>query len=183
MNLRPRTQPPSPQPKVSTSAGISLPTSPPNLPVTSAPNYTLATSVGGSTLIGKSGKRNQLTADAANVTLVGGSGSDTFIVHDPSDVVIGNGGVDTIEAAGIRFTLPAGIDNLYLLGSTNATATGNSGNNIIVGNAGNDVIVSGGRNDILKAGTGSDTFVVTRRANTTTWIEGFKASGNRSPGR
>ncbi|HXP72968.1 MAG TPA: family 16 glycosylhydrolase [Stellaceae bacterium] len=187
-----RNQPPSnpPTPPAPTEGGstgstsiagstgnVSFPNSPPNLPTTSGPNYSLSTNVGGSTLVGKPGKKNQLTATAANVTLVGGPGSDTFIVHDPSDVVIGNGGVDTVETSGSGYTLPAGIDNLILLGSAIATATGNSGNNIIVANAGTDVIAGGVGNDILKAGTGADTFVVAKQANATTWIEGFKTSG------
>src|SRR5690348_10467599 len=153
------------QTTTSGSTGISFPSSPPSLPVSPAPDYTLSTSVAGSTLVGKSTKRNQLTANAANVTLVGGPGGDTFIVTASSDVVVGKGGVDTVDSS-VSYTLPAGIDNLYLLGSANATATGNSGNNIIVGNGGTDVLISGGGSDILRAGTGSDTFVVTKQANT-----------------
>src|SRR5262249_13976283 len=154
----------------------SIPSSPPNLPVSPTPNYSLSTSTPGATLVGKATKRNQLAANAANVTLVGGPVGDTFMVTDTSDVVIGNGGVDTVKSS-VSYTLPTGIDNLYLTGSANVTGTGNSGSNIIIGNAGTDVIVSGGGNDILRAGTGSDTFVVTKQANTTTWIEGFKTSG------
>jgi beta-glucanase (GH16 family) len=164
---------------VSLSTGpttIAFPSAPPNLPLTPSPNYSASTSTPGATLAGKWGKRNQLTANAAKETLVGTSGADTFVVHDPSDVVVGNGGVDTVDSF-VSYTLPAGIDNLYLQGSANATATGNAGSNIIVGNAGKDVLVSGGGNDILKAGTGADTFVVAKQANATTWIEGFKTAG------
>ena len=159
------------------SPGVTFPSLPPSLPTSQSPNYAASTSVAGSTLSGKSGKRNQLTANAANVTLVGSSGSDTFVVTNPSDVVIGNGGVDTVLSS-VSYTLPAGIDNLTLQGSAGATVTGNSGSNIVVGNAGADVIAGGGGNDILIAGTGADTFVVAKQANATTWIEGFKTSGS-----
>jgi Ca2+-binding RTX toxin-like protein len=155
-----------------------FPSSPPSLPVSKTPNYFATTSTPGSTLTGKPLKYNQLTSKAANVTLVGSSLSDIFILHDPSDVVVWNGGVDTVEIAG-SYTLPKGIDNLTLLGSANATATGNSGNNIITGNSGTDTLVTGGGNDILKGGTGPDTFVVTPQANTTTWIENFKTASDK----
>src|SRR5262249_53307444 len=148
-------------------AMTTIPSSPPNLPTSPSPNFTLSTSTPGATLTGRPTKRNLLIANAANVTLVGGPGADTFIVTASSDVVVGNGGVDTVKSS-VSYTLPAGIDNLSLTGNANATATGNSGNNIIIANAGNDVLVSGGGNDILRGGAGSDTFVVTKQVNTTT---------------
>src|SRR5258706_7681827 len=135
------------------------PSSPPSLPVSKTPNYFASTSTPGATLTGKSLRYNQLTAKAGNVTLVGGTLSDIYILNDPSDVVVWKGGVDTVEIAG-SYTLPNGIDNLYLLGSANATATGNSGNNIIIGNAGTDALVTGGGNDTLNGGTAPDTYVV-----------------------
>src|ERR1051326_484022 len=151
------------QTTTSGSTGISFPISPPSLPLSPAPNYSLSTSTAGATLVGRSGRRNQLTANASKVTLIGSSGADTFIVTDSSDVVSGKGGVDTVESS-VSYTLPAGIDNLFHLGSAHATATGNSGSNIIIGNAGKDVIAGGGGNDILKAGSGADTFVVAKQA-------------------
>ena len=171
----------SPAPtSISGSGGsVTIPSTPPSLPTSQTPNYLLSTSVAGATLTGKAGKRSQLTANAAHVTLVGTSGSDTFVVTDPSDVVVGNGGVDMVRSS-VSYTLPGGIDNLTLVGSANATLTGNSGSNIITGNAGSDVIAGGGGNDILIAGTGADTFVIAHQANCTTWIEGFKTSGTKS---
>src|SRR5689334_2289929 len=157
--------------------GTTYPSAPPVLPVSGAPNNWLSTGTAGSTLTGSPTKNNALSADAGNVTLVGGPLDDTFVAYDPWTKVVGNGGTDTVETWGSGYTLPAGIANLYLEGSSKATATGNAGNNIIVGNAGTDVIAGGGGNDILKAGTGADTFVVAQQANTTTWIEGFKTSG------
>ncbi|HKX10136.1 MAG TPA: hypothetical protein VJN67_18205, partial [Stellaceae bacterium] len=158
------------------TTAIVFPSAPPQLPTSPTPNYTLSTSTAGATLTGKTTKNNQLAANAANVRLVGGPGSDTFIVHSSTDVVVGNGGVDTVDSY-VSYTLPAGIDNLYLQASGNATAIGNSGNNIIKGNAGSDTLATGGGSDILIAGTGADTYVVAKQANTTTWIEGFKTSG------
>jgi len=109
--------------------------------------------------------------------LVGANGDDTFIAYDPNTAIIAGTGVDTVETWGSGYTLPNGISNLFLEGSGNAYATGNSGNNIIAGNAGTDVITSGTGNDILEAGTGADTFIITKAAGTTTWVTGFKTSG------
>src|SRR5215475_12562978 len=65
---------------VSSTTGIVFPSAPPNLPVSSTPNYTLSTSTAGATLTGRRTKNNLLTANAPNVTLVGGPGSDTFVI-------------------------------------------------------------------------------------------------------
>jgi beta-glucanase (GH16 family) len=153
------------------------PAAPPNLPLSAAPNNWLSTYTQGATLTGDPTKNNQLSANALGVTLVGGPGDDTFIAYDPNTVISGGGGTDTVETWGSGYTLPSGISNLTLEGSNNAYATGNSGNNIIAGNAGTDTLTTGGGNDILIAGTGADTYVVTKDAGTTTWIEGFKSSG------
>ena len=157
--------------------GTTYPSAPPTLPVSGAPNNWLSTSTAGSTLTGNPTKNNQMSAHAGGVTLVGGPLDDIFIAYDRWTKVVDNGGTDTVETWGSGYTLPAGIENLYLEGTNNAFATGNAGNNIIIGNAGTDVIAGGGGNDILEAGTGADTFVVARQASATTWIEGFKASG------
>jgi len=151
----------------------------PTLPRSAAPNNWLSTWTAGATLTGDPTKNNQLAANASQVTLVGGPGDDTFIVYDPSDTVIEqpNAGIDTVETWGSGYTLPANVENLQLMGSANASATGNSGSNLIIGNAGNDRITTGGGNDVLIAGTGSDYFVPSRDLGTTTWITGFKTAG------
>jgi beta-glucanase (GH16 family) len=96
------------------------------------------------------------------MTLVGSGGNDTFIVYDPSDVVVQtpNSGVSTAETWGSGYTLPVNVQNLTLMGSADAYAVGNSLNNILTANAGNDRIIAGTGNDILVGGSGNDTFVV-----------------------
>src|SRR5215475_10413496 len=133
-----------------------------SLPVSGAPTKWFSGSSPGTTLSGTSGN-DQLAANAPNMTLVGNGGDDTFIVYDPSDVVVesSNSGIDTVLTWGAGYTLPANIENLTLMGSADASAAGNSLNNIITANAGNDIITAGTGNDILIGGLGNDTFVVT----------------------
>jgi beta-glucanase (GH16 family) len=141
------------------------------------PNNWISTWTPGVTLAGDPTKNNQLSANASRDTLIGGPGNDTFIAYAPDTKIVPNGGVDTVETWGTGYTLPNGVANLTLEGSANSYAFGNSGNNIITGNAGTDTLTTGGGNDILIAGTGGDTDVITKQANTTTWIEGFKTTG------
>src|SRR5882672_10996496 len=126
-----------------------------------APTKWFSGSTAGATLYGTSGN-DQLAANASNMTLVGNGGDDTFIVYDPSDVVIetADSGISTIVTWGSGYTLPANVENLTLMGSVEAYAVGNSLNNIITANAGTDRIIAGTGNDILIGGSGNDTFVV-----------------------
>ncbi|MHB1586281.1 MAG: lipase family protein [Acidiferrobacteraceae bacterium] len=111
---------------------------------------------------------------AVNDTLVGGTGNDTFVVNDPSEVVIAqpNTPNNTILSS-VSYTLPANVQNLTLTGSANLTATGNTLNDVLTGNAGNDTLIAGPGNDTLVSGagvdtliggTGNDTFVVNNSA-------------------
>jgi len=155
------------------------PSAPPNLPVSGAPNNWLSTSTQGATLVGDPTKNNQFSANAPQDTLIGGPGDDTFIAYAPDTVIQGGGGTDTVETWGSGYTLPSGVANLTLEGTSNAYGSGNSGNNIITANAGTNTLTTGGGNDILIAGTGADTFVITKDTGTTTWIEGFKAATDK----
>src|ERR1051325_5578355 len=114
----------------------------PILPRSATPNNWLSTSTAGATLKGYLTKNNSLTANASRVTLVGGPLDDTFSVINTTDIVVegANGGIDTVTTFGPGYTLPANVENLILKGTTNATATGNAGNNLIQGNAGQDRI-------------------------------------------
>jgi Ca2+-binding RTX toxin-like protein len=106
-------------------------------------------------------------------TLIGGSGNDSYLIAQlpdsfGNDVVVeaANGGIDTIETT-LNFTLPANVENLKLISTTNGTGnelnnsiTGsefNTGGSILSGLDGNDTI-TGGRfgNDILVGGNGND---------------------------
>ncbi|MET1025939.1 MAG: family 16 glycosylhydrolase, partial [Dongiaceae bacterium] len=151
----------------------------PKLPTSAPAKVSQSTSTGGQTLTGDPTKNNLLVANTSRVTLVGGPLDDTYIVYDPSDVVVeqNNGGIDTVQTWGSGFTLPANVENLQLMGTFNANAVGNSGNNLITANTGNDHITTGGGNDVLVAGAGADRFTLTKDLGTTTWITGLKTSG------
>ena len=104
----------------------------PNLPKSAPPNNWLSTSVAGSTLTASPTKYNQLSANALNVKLIGGPLDDTYVAYDPGTKVVeqANGGIDTVMTWGRGYTLPANVENLTLMGSGNAYATGNAGNNL-----------------------------------------------------
>jgi beta-glucanase (GH16 family) len=131
------------------------------LPVGAAPTTWFSDSAPGTTLYATS-VNAQLAANASDITLVSEGDDDTFIVYDPSDVVVEvpNSGVSTIETWGSGYTLPAYVQNLTLMGSADAYAVGNSLNNIITANTGDDSIIAGTGNDILVGGSGDDTFVI-----------------------
>ena len=150
----------------------------PTMPLSALPNNWLASSAQGATLTGDPTKRNQLSANTGRITLVGGPLDDTYIVYNPTDIVVegAGGGIDTVKTWCSGFILPANVESLTPMGNANASATGNAADNLIVGNAGTDRITTGGGNDVLVAGTGADYFVITKQAGSTTWITGLKTA-------
>lgn len=151
----------------------------PVFPKSAAPNNWLSTATAGSTLNGSNTMRDQLAANAGNITLAGGFMDDTYIAYDTSTKIVeqAGGGIDTVQTWGNAYTLGANVENLTLMGTANSTGTGNSGNNIITGNDGANRIVTGGGNDLLVGSAGADTYVPTKEANSITWITGLKTSG------
>jgi Ca2+-binding RTX toxin-like protein len=128
-------------------------------------NDTLNGLAGNDSLIGGAGN-DSLAGGSGIDTMVGGSGNDLYGVDSAGDRVIesAGGGTDTINTS-ISLTLPAEVEILQLLGSTNLNGTGNSLNNRILGNsgantlsglAGNDTLIGGLGNDLLIGGTGND---------------------------
>ena len=125
--------------------------------------------------------------DVNGDTLDGGLGNDEFHVDNPADVVLDAGGIDTIIAYDMDWTLGAGFENLVVntaKGEGAATGIGNEldnrmalgygggrlegrgGNDTLSGGAhfgtllggdGNDVLSSGGYPDDLDGGAGDDT--------------------------
>ncbi|MFN7678038.1 MAG: Calx-beta domain-containing protein, partial [Cyanobacteriota bacterium] len=70
-------------------------------------------------------------------------------------------------ANGASFTLPAGVENLTLTGTTNINAIGNGAANVIRGNSGNNRLDGGGgQYDNLIGGPGDDTYVINRTFDT-----------------
>jgi serralysin len=151
----------------------------PVLPKSLAPNRWYGTSTKGATVYGSDTTRDQLTANTTGVTLVGKAMDDTYVAYDANTKIIEEvgGGIDTVLTYGHAYTLGVNVENLTLMGSANATATGNTGNNILTGNSGSNVITTGGGNDVLVGSGGTDTYVPTKQTGSITWITSFKATG------
>jgi len=99
--------------------------------------------------------------------LNGGEGDDTYVLGSGIDRVRDSDGVDTATSITTRI-LPAGVENLVLLGSDDIagvgnrlgnTITGNSGENSLLGAAGDDTLLGNEGDDVLSGGAGSDTLV------------------------
>ena len=98
--------------------------------------------------------------------MTGGTGNDTYIVSQPTDLVIeaAGGGVDIVKTFQ-TYALPDHVEHLTLLGSANREATGNALDNVLSGNsgrnglfggAGSDRLDGGNHNDRLNGGSGAD---------------------------
>jgi Ca2+-binding RTX toxin-like protein len=138
-----------------------------------AGNDTLVGNEGSDLLIGGDGN-DRLDAVAGQSrlpvsmdTLDGGAGDDTYVAYDTTVILPDPGGVDTILLDGDSFTMPAGIENLTVIGGANdhAFLTGNDLDNVITprdvnsqvdGLGGNDTIITGVTNDRLDGGDGND---------------------------
>ncbi len=161
-------------------------------------SYTLAPSVENLTLINSAangtgnalvntitgtGMTNTLNGGAGADTLDGGlGGSDTFVVDNIGDAVIGVSGLATdiiTVISSVTYELQGAtavqqnninVSNVTLTGTAAINATGNGKDNIIVGNAavntldggggGNDTLDGGGGADTLIGGNGDDTYVI-----------------------
>ncbi|MFO1250405.1 MAG: calcium-binding protein [Inhella sp.] len=120
-------------------------------------------------LLGGAG-RDSLTGNAANNwlnggaghdTLTGGQGDDTYVVDDSQDLVVEGAGEGTDEIQSlVSLSLPAGVENLRLLGSAPLDGTGDAGSNRITGNAGNNRLTGAGGADTLAGLGGDDTYYV-----------------------
>ena len=142
------------------------------------------------TLVGASGV-DTLQATGKYDLLVGGSGATTYWLADATDSIqLGTGGAanNTIIVSS-SYTLPAGINNLVLQGSSDV-GTANSGNDLLsttgyaqtlVGGVGNDTLVGNGNGNTYVGGSGKTTFVnisgydhvVENYANTGSVLQGY----------
>jgi len=105
-------------------------------------------------LVGTGG-RDQLNGFGGADTLNGGAGDDIYTVGT-GDVIIDSNGIDSITTE-VSWSLGAGLENLSLIGSQNASAQGNDLSNIIRGNSGSNYIAAQGGDDTMLAGGGNDT--------------------------
>lgn len=118
-------------------------------------------------------------------TLIGGTGSDLYRIDSVEDKVIEIAplnGTDTVEFKGAgatatdTYVLPAGVENLTILGklqegdgnNLNNRIIGDSTNNILKGGYGDDYLDGGSGTDKFEGGYGDDTFLVDNTAETIT---------------
>ena len=129
----------------------------------------------GQTLYGASGVSNWILSAGGGSTLIGGGSGDTFIVTDPSDVVIASpgSGINTVISWTSTYTLPANVQNLFLQSASGGVGVGNNLDNLLVAEGpanytlvagtGNDVMIGNGSGDPqFDTGAGSTTFVVAK---------------------
>lgn len=145
--------------------------------VMAAYSYTLATNLENITLFGTGAINatgntlvNILTGNTgSNIlngmtgadTMAGGAGDDFYFVDNLGDVVQESAGEgnDTVRST-LSFTLGAEVENLLLLGSAAASATGNDLNNSLTGNTGINTLNGGLGADTMTGLTGNDTYFV-----------------------
>jgi Ca2+-binding RTX toxin-like protein len=124
---------------------------------TGSGNLTLTGNALANTITANSGN-DTLVAGSGVATLVGGVGNDTFVVNNTADVVQAQSGavLNTILSS-VSYTASANVQDLFLTGTANLTATGNSGNDLIIANSGNDTLIGGAGTNVLEGGAGADT--------------------------
>ncbi|ESQ89999.1 hypothetical protein ABAC460_09535 [Asticcacaulis sp. AC460] len=107
------------------------------------------------------GLGNILTGNGGNNVLNGGLGNDTYYIQNVGDTVVETSGqgTDTIYST-VTYSLNGRVvENLYLTGSDDLSATGNGVGNILSGNSGNNSLNGKGGADLLTGGLGSDLFL------------------------
>ncbi|HEV2898674.1 MAG TPA: calcium-binding protein [Pseudaminobacter sp.] len=104
---------------------------------------------------------NLLNGRGGADTLIGLAGNDTYFIENVLDKVIeaNGGGTDTVYTSVSRSFVDQFVEIIYLQGSANINATGNSLANSIGGNNSDNVINGREGNDGLGGGYGSDIFV------------------------
>jgi Ca2+-binding RTX toxin-like protein len=105
--------------------------------------------------------RNEYYDGGTAVThMAGGGGDDTYVVHVAGTEIVeaAGGGTDSVSSF-VSYALSDNVENLTLLPSGAASATGNALANILKGNANANTIEGGGGADRLTGGGGSDLFV------------------------
>lgn len=94
--------------------------------------------------------------------MTGGDGGDVYIVDNGSDTVTeastANSGNDTVKTTLPSYTLPANVENLIYIGSSNFSGTGNSLANTITGGPGNDALNGSTGVDVMYGGAGNDSY-------------------------
>ncbi|MEZ5929548.1 MAG: type VI secretion system tube protein Hcp [Parvularculaceae bacterium] len=112
---------------------------------------------GPDTLYGFDGN-DTLDGGAGDDEMVGGPGDDTYYVDSSGDVVTEESGEgrDTVIASA-SFVSSGNIEKIYLVGSDDINAEGDSGDNYIDGNSGDNLIAGLEGDDKLYGANGDDT--------------------------
>ena len=97
-------------------------------------------------------------------TMAGGKGSDIYTVDNAKDKIIelaGEGTLDTVTAYFINYTLPEGVERLFLFSLGIAmNGTGNNGNNELYGTVNTNILDGKGGADTMDGGQDNDTLIV-----------------------
>ena len=116
-----------------------------------------------------SGGNDRLDGGAGPDRMSGGDGDDTYFVDDgflsdgQGDRAIeasATGGIDTVYASVTYDLTYQYVERLFLTGSADINAWGNSLDNVLVGNGGNNVIDGAGGVDVMNGGAGNDIYFV-----------------------
>jgi Ca2+-binding RTX toxin-like protein len=93
-------------------------------------------------------------------TIFGGDGNDVFRLSNRTIEIVetATGGHDRVEST-VTWVLDDSLEDLRLLGSSDARAYGHDGANELIGNDGNNRIVAYDGNDTLRGGRGEDALV------------------------
>src|SRR5262245_20756052 len=93
----------------------------------------------------------------------GGFGNDVYFVDSMTDSIFDFDGVDTVQsklAIDLAALAGAAIENVILIGTTAANATGNGEDNKLTGNDGANVLNGLVGADTMSGGKGADSYVV-----------------------
>jgi Ca2+-binding RTX toxin-like protein len=112
------------------------------------------------TASGYAGHPSLVLDGGAGADVMRGDGDTIFIVDDPGDIVIATAGYKSTVYSSVSYALPDNANTVYLIGTDDLSALGNSAPNTIVGNSGNNSLDGGFGPDSLTGGLGDDAYIV-----------------------
>jgi serralysin len=100
--------------------------------------------------------------------MIGGAGNDTYVFFENGDIIdeaTGGSGIDTVRSS-VSFSMlgspiKGAVENVTLIGTANANASGNDLANVLTGNSGANRLDGGIGADTMAGGAGSDRYTVT----------------------
>ena len=119
-------------------------------------NDTLCPGLGNDVMYGGAGN-DLLSGNVGADTAYGGSGNDTYKVSDPLDTIVefDGEGHDVVHAKA-DVTLSENVEDVFLFGSDDYSATGNAGANRLLGNSGSNALSGMAGNDHINGRQGDD---------------------------